>query len=447
MGSMGLHPYSKPTIERRRPFQFSRFSMHSSTISVSDCGDSAAALPVDEALRRMLRLAEPLEGYEYLGLSAALGRVLYQPVVSLLDVPTHANSAVDGYAVRGEDLPAAGRFGELAVIGTVRAGHPFTGMLGPGQSVRIMTGAPIPAGADTVLMQEQVEARGDRIGIGSKHRCGENVRSAGEDLRKGETVLPAGRLLIPPDIGLLASVGITQVRVTPRPRVALISTGDELCPVGQPLATGCIYDSNRHALLAALQGVSAQVMDLGIVADDRESLRQAFLQAAQSADVVVSTGGVAVGQADCVRDVLAEVGDISVWRIAMKPGQRIAYGRMGSTVFIGLPGNPVSALIGHYLFVRPILERKMGVDSRLPIPTFPAVALERIPKKPGRTEFQRGILERGDDGVWRVRSTGSQGSGILSSMSRANALMILAHDLATVAPGEWVEVLPFSSLM
>ena len=407
----------------------------------------ATALPVAEALLLMLQRVTPMEGCDRLGLTEATGRVLRDTILSPLDVPGHPNSAVDGYAVRSEDLPPPERQWELTVIGTAWAGHPFPGSVESGQCIRIMTGAPMPAGADTVLMQEMVESHGGRIGIGPGHQPGENVRAQGEDIRRGEVVLPGGRLLIPADIGLLASVGLSKIQVTPRPRVVLLSTGDELSPVGRPLPAGGIHDSNRHTLLAALRGIEVQVMDLGIVADDTETLRRVFLQASRDADVIVSTGGVAVGEADCVRDVLEEIGDVSVWRIAMKPGQRIAYGKLGSATFIGLPGNPVSALICYYLFVRPILERKMGVVSRLPIVSFPALALERISKRPGRTEFQRGILERGEDGQWRVRSTGSQGSGILSSMSRANALIILDHARSSVAPGEPVEVLPFSCLM
>jgi molybdopterin molybdotransferase len=408
--------------------------------------DERGALPVDDALARMLEAVSPVKGYEQVGLLDAWARVLHEPVVAPFAVPPYANSAVDGYAVRAADLPAEGT-ADLAVVGRARAGRPFDGTLAAGQAVRILTGAPVPAGADAVLMQEQVEAAEDLIRIGTGHRAGDNIRQAGEDLRAGATVLAPGRYLTPPDLGLIASLGMGEIQVKRRPRVALLSTGDEIHAIGRPLSAGGLYDSNRYSLHAALKRLNVKVMDQGIVPDDPELLREALLRAANTADVVLSSGGVSVGEADFVKAVMASVGEIDFWKVAMKPGRPIAFGRIGGSLFLGLPGNPVAALVCFYQFVRPVLEKKMGITDRLTIPKFKAISLERLRKKPGRTEFQRGILDHGDAGDWQVRTTGQQGSGVLSSMSRANALIVLPHESGTVERGDRVDVVPFAALM
>jgi molybdopterin molybdotransferase len=260
-------------------------------------------------------------------------------------------------------------------------------------------------------------------------------------------VLAPGRYLTPPDIGLIASLGLGEVKVKRRPRVALLSTGDEIHPIGRPLGAGGIYDSNRYGLHVALNRLNVKVMDQGIVPDDPELLREALSRAAAAADVVISTGGVSAGEADFVRDVLSSLGQIDFWKVAMKPGRPLAFGRIGGSVFVGLPGNPVAALVCFLQFVRPLLEKKMGVIDRPLIPHFEAVSLDRLEKKPGRTEFLRGIAETSEAGAWRVRKAGPQGSGILSSLSRANVLMILPYEAGPVEPGETVEVVPLSALM
>jgi molybdopterin molybdotransferase len=414
--------------------------------SCSD-GEEPDALRVEEALSRMLASILPVKGYEQVGLLDAWCRVLHEPVVAPFDVPSHTNSAVDGYAIRAADLPGAGEIVELTVVGTALAGRPFGGLVETGRAVRIMTGAALPDGADTVLMQEHVKVWGERIRVGEGHGLGDNVRRAGEDIASGATVLAPGRYLTPPDIGLIASLGQGEVKVKRRPRVALLSTGNEVQPIGRPLGTSGIYDSNRYTLHAALRRLNVKVMDQGIVPDDPELLREALIRAAAAADVVVSTGGVSVGEADFVRDVLSKVGEIAFWKVAMKPGRPLAFGRIGTSVFIGLPGNPVAALVCFYQFVQPLLERKMGVAERPIIPTVRAASVDSLRKKPGRTEFQRGILEPAENGEWRVRKAGQQGSGILSSMSRANGLIVLPHEGGPVKSGDMVEVAPFAAFM
>lgn len=420
------------------------------TIIRPSCSDNEehGALHVDDALTRMLSAVSPVKGYEQIALLEAVSRVLHEPVISPIDVPSHTNSAVDGYALRGEDLPGAGGVATFHVAGVALAGTPFVGGLLPGQAVRIMTGAPMPAGADTVLMQEHVDFDGERISVtGGRHRAGDNVRLAGEDIRQGETILKQGRRLTPPDIGLIASMGIGEVKVKRRPRVALLSTGSELHSIGKPLGVGGVYDSNRYTLHAALKRLSVKVMDQGTVPDDPELLTEAFTRAAAAADVVISTGGVSVGEADFVKGVLSSIGTVGFWKVAMKPGRPLAFGTIGGTTFVGLPGNPVSAIVSFYRFVLPLLEKKMGVQERSVMPTLKARCVERLAKKPGRTEYQRGILERTETGNWQVRTTGSQSSGILRSMSLANALIALEHDRAAVEPGDMVDVLPLACVM
>jgi molybdopterin molybdotransferase len=417
-----------------------------SQISCHD-GREPDALHVEEALNQMLTQVTPVKGYEQVGLVDAVSRVLHEPVISPFAVPSENNSAVDGYAVHSQDLPQAEMSAELMVIGTALAGEPFEGKVNAGQTVRIMTGATLPEGTDTVLMQEQVESIGDHIRIRSGHHAGDHVRLAGEDIQKDTTVLCTGRYLTPPDIGLVASLGMSEVKVKRRPRVALLSTGDEIRPMGRILSKGSIYDSNRYTLQAALKRLSVKVMDQGIVPDDPERLKEALLRAAASADVIISSGGVSVGTADFVKSAVASIGAIDFWKIAMKPGRPLAFGNIAGTTFIGLPGNPVAVMVGFYQFVLPLLEKKMGILDRPVIPSLKARSLVKITKRAGRTEYQRGLLERGEGGKWQVQALPQQGSGMLRSMSLANSLMILPHECDGLAPGEWVEVLPFAAFM
>ena len=410
------------------------------------------SLPVPVALARIQTAVQPVTASEQVALRAALGRVLAADVVSPIDVPAHVNSAMDGYAVRAADLPDAGTV-TLAVVGTAFAGAAWDGRLASGQAVRIMTGAVLPEGADCVVMQEQTEREQggdqeggqDRVRIGRGHRAGQNIRLAGEDLKTGETVLAAGRRVQPADLGVLASLGVAEVRVRRRLRVAFFSTGDELRSIGEPLAAGCVYDSNRYSLYGMLSRLGVELIDMGVVRDDREALQAAFREAAACADAVITSGGVSVGEADFVKDTLLSLGRIDFWKLAMKPGRPLAFGRLGEAVFFGLPGNPVSVVVTFYQFVQPALRRMMGMNAVQPV-TLQVPTLARLKKRPGRTDFQRGVLEQRDDGSMAVRPTGDQGSGILSSVSRADCFIVLAADSSGVEAGDTVTVQPFEGL-
>lgn len=404
------------------------------------------ALPYAEALERMLADALPLGITERVPLRGALGRILASDVHSPFDVPAHTNSAMDGYAFNAADLPTPGR-ALLRVAGQALAGHPFDGRLARGECVRITTGAVLPAGADTVAPQEDVEAHDGHILIdGDAHRAGQHVRHAGEDLARGALALPRGHRLRPADLGLCASLGVAELDLYRRLRVGFLSTGDELRNVGSPLAPGELYDSNRYALGGMLQRLGAELHDLGVVPDRPEALREAFAAAAHYNDVVISTGGVSVGEADHTRAVLDELGAIAFWRIAIRPGRPLAYGRIGDALFFGLPGNPVAVMVTFYQLVQPVLERLAGAA-----PTgrkrLRALALQPLRKRPGRTEFQRGRLETANDGSLGVRLTGAQGSGMLTSMSHADCFIVLDAARGPVAAGEWVDVESFAEFV
>ncbi len=402
-------------------------------------------LSVEQARERIAAELPSPAGIEQIPLRSALGRVLAESVISPLDVPGHDNSAMDGYAVRGADLPADGE-SCLQLIGTALAGQPWDRALERGQCLRIMTGAVMPTGADSVIMQERAEREGEQVRIGPGHRSGENVRRAGEDIACGAAVLPAGRRLRPADIGLLASLGLSEVRVRRRLRVAFFSTGDELRSIGQPLGPGDVYDSNRYTLHGMLSRLGVELLDLGVVADRREALRQAFTDAAAIADVVITSGGVSVGEADYVKAILAELGEIGFWKIAMKPGRPLAFGRLGEAAFFGLPGNPVAVMVTFYQFVQPALRRLAG-EPENPPQRFRVPCLSALKKRPGRSEFQRGILAPQVDGSLAVSLAGKQGSGILSSMSRANCFIVLGPASEGIQPGDLVQVEPFEGLV
>jgi molybdopterin molybdotransferase len=413
----------------------------------SDCcgvGDPRD-LSVEQARERIAANLPSPAGVEQLPLRSAMGRVLAEAVISPLNVPGQDNSAMDGYAVRGADLPADGE-SCLQLIGTALAGGPSNQALEPGQCLRIMTGAVMPPGADSVIMQERVEREGEQVRIGPGHRSGENVRRAGEDIPRGAAVLPAGRRLRPADLGLLASLGLAEVRVRRQLRVAFFSTGDELRSIGQPLGPGDVYDSNRYTLHAMLSRLGVALLDLGVVPDRREALRRAFTDAAAIADVVITSGGVSVGEADYVKGILAELGEIRFWKIAMKPGRPLAFGRLGEAAFFGLPGNPVAVMVTFYQFVQPALRRLAGEPSAPP-QRFRVPCLSSLKKRPGRTEFQRGILTPQADGSLAVSLTGKQGSGILSSMSRANCFIVLEPASEGIQPGDLVHVEAFEGLL
>jgi molybdopterin molybdotransferase len=340
------------------------------------------------------------------------------------------------------------------VIGTALAGKVFAGAVGAGECVRIMTGALPPAGCDTVVIQEVVELDGDRLIVPAGQRAGQNIRRAGEDLAVGKPALAAGRLIRPAELGLMASLGCAEVSVYRRLRVAFFSTGDELCSIGTPLAGGEVYDSNRYTIFGMLTRLGCEILDLGVVRDDPATLEAAFRDAAAAADVVITSGGVSVGEADFVKPLMAQLGEVLFWKIAMKPGRPMAFGRLGSrgggdghaAWLFGLPGNPVAVMAAFYQFVRDALQLLMGADPVRGVPLLPAVSSVAMKKAPGRTEFQRGILGHAD-GLWSVRPAGAQGSGVLRSMSDANCFIVLEHERGSVAVGDTVQVQLFDGLV
>jgi molybdopterin molybdotransferase len=372
-------------------------------------------------------------------LTAALGRVLAEDVRAPIDVPPTDNSAVDGYAVQHATIPPGERQ-RYEVIGELAAGGVFTAVIGPGQALRIMTGAPMPAGADTVYPQEVVEREGGRITVGPIER-GVNTRRRGEDVQAGRVVLPAGCVLRPQELGVAASLGFPQILVRQRPRVALLSTGDEVVEPGDARKPGQIFDSNRFSLHGLVEAAGGTVTDYGIVPDLHEVLHARLTEAARSADIVLTSGGVSVGDYDLVKAVLQEAGGIDFWQVAMQPGRPLAVGRIGAAHFFGLPGNPVASMLTFSLFVRPALWKLGGRRDLFP-PGFHAVAAEAMRKRPGRREFKRGILTYAGD-VWQVRTTGPQGSGILSSMAQADCFIVIEEERGDVQLGERVWVEPF----
>ncbi|MBV1897771.1 MAG: molybdopterin molybdotransferase MoeA [Cycloclasticus sp.] len=414
----------------------------------SSCSDDneADTLSVDAALLKMLNAVAEKSGSEHIPLTSAVDRILAAPILSPINVPSHRNAAVDGYAIIHTDLPSSGEIKTLNIVGRIVAGHPYKGRLKQGECLQIMTGAQMPDAADTVIMQEHVEIHDNTIHIDARHKNGQNVRQAGEDIQQNHTVLEAGIKLTPPQIGLIASLGISEVHVKTPLTIAVFSTGDELLSLGEPPREGCIYDSNRYSMISALKKIGCKVLDMGIIADDPEQLRSAFKLASNSADVIFTSGGVSVGAADYTKQILAETGSINFWKVAIKPGRPIAFGHIDNTTFFGLPGNPVAVMVTFYQFALPCLQKMMGLTTPLICPTIQAKSTHSIRKIAGRTEFQRGFLSKNNNGEWEVSTTGKQGSGILRSMSDANAFIILEHERPSINKGDWVITQPFSAL-
>jgi len=376
---------------------------------------------------------------ELIAVTRARERVLADDLRAPFDVPPTDNSAVDGYAVASGDVPAA-RTRELDVVAELPAGAVFDGVVVSGQAVRIMTGAPMPSGADTVYPQEVVERRGGRVSVGPTTK-GANVRMRGEDIQAGAIVIERGTVLRPQELGLITSLGQWQVLVHRRPRVALLSTGDEVVEPGTPRKAGQIYDANRFTLRGSIEQCGGEVIDLGIVPDVRDELRARLLEAAEVGDLVVTSGGVSVGVLDLVKEVLDDIGAIDFWQVAMQPGRPLAFGRIGTAHFFGLPGNPVASMLAFMLFVRPAIFKLAGRRRLFP-DTAEATAIEPMSKKKGRRECKRGVVQW-KNGRWEARITGPQGSGILSSMATGNCLIVLEEDRGDVTAGETVLVEPF----
>ena len=408
------------------------------TVSCLD-GYDPDALRVDKAREAILACLTPISESEQIPTKEILGRILAEDIVPRINVPAHDNSAMDGYAIRYSDVEKP-----LKEIGAALAGKPFHGKLGPGECVRIMTGAGMPPGADTVVIQEIVKKQGDRISIPPGQKKAQNVRYAGEDLKIGVPVLNPGRLLNPADVGLIASLGIGEVRVKRRLRVAFFATGDELASIGTPLKEGEVYDSNRYTVHGMLARLGVEAIDMGVVRDDPALLEKAFREASQKADAVITTGGVSVGEADFVKQLMAKLGEVLFWKIAMRPGRPMAFGRIGEAFLFGLPGNPVAVMVTFYQFVRDALLHMSGREDA-PIPLLQAVSAENLRKVPGRTEYQRGVLFK-EQSQWKVRTTGQQGSGVLRSMSEANCFIVLEHERGQVKAGEPVSVQLFEGL-
>ena len=406
------------------------------------------ALRVDKACEAIRSCLTPVTGVEKLATRSALGRVLAEDIIPAIDVPAHDNSAMDGYAVRAADLKS----GEatLREIGTALAGKAFAGKVGAGECVRVMTGAVMPAGADTVVVQEVVRAENGRVVIPPGQKQGQNVRSAGEDLKTGVSVLRAGHPLRPADLGLIASLGIAEVLVKRRLRVAFFSTGDELASIGSVLGEGQVYDSNRYTLHGMLTRLGVEILDMGVVRDDPAQLEAALRSAAKNADVIITSGGVSVGEADFIKGMMGKLGEVLFWKIAMRPGRPMAFGRIDadgqSAVLFGLPGNPVAVMVTFYQFVREALLHLSGRTGELALPLLRVPSATALRKVAGRTEYQRGVLFN-ENGEWRVRLTGQQGSGVLRSMSEANCFVVLEHDRGAVGAGDPVNVQLFEGLL
>jgi molybdopterin molybdotransferase len=402
------------------------------------------ALPVDKARAAIRACLKPVTATERVPVREALGRVLAEAIVPAFDVPGHDNTAMDGYAVRFADLGADVTV--LEEVGAALAGKAFAGSVGPGQCVRVTTGAVMPAGADAVVVQEVAKVNGTRVSIPAGQKAKQNVRYAGEDLKKGVPVLSPGRVLSPADLGLVASLGIGELEVHRRVRVAFFSTGDELASIGTALKAGEVYDSNRYTLHGMLARLGVEIRDLGVVRDDPAQLEAAFRDAAANADAIITTGGVSVGEADFVKPMMAKLGEALFWRIAMRPGRPMAFGRIGNAFLFGLPGNPVAVMVTFYQFVREALLVLGGRAGDCAPLLLEATAAEPLRKVAGRTEFQRGVLSR-EDGALKVRITGQQGSGVLRSMSEANCFIVLEHPRGKVQAGERVQVQPFEGLV
>ncbi|MEM7210146.1 MAG: gephyrin-like molybdotransferase Glp [Pseudomonadota bacterium] len=414
------------------------------------CADEneTGLLPVATAVARVRELITPIAESHTVGIREALNRVLASDVISPIDVPGYRNSAMDGYAIYSDDIPDQGE-SELRVIGTAWAGRPSDADPQRGECVRIMTGAMMPQGCDTVVIQEHVRVEDSSIAIDDQVEVGRNVREAGEDMQAGETVLVKGTRVRPAQLGLLASLGIAKVEVKRKPVVAFFTTGDELRSLdehaGEPLGAGELFDSNRYTLFGMLSRLGVDIIDLGVVPDDSERTRSAFLEATQHADLVITSGGVSAGAADFVTQTLHEIGDVSFWKLAMRPGRPLACGRVGDALFFGLPGNPVAVMVTFYEFVKPAIAQLMGCVD-LDSPTVRVPCISHLKKSRGRVEYQRGIYTC-VDGEMQVITTGKQGAGRLSSMSAANCMIVLPAEVDTIEPGTLVDVQLFEGLV
>lgn len=404
-------------------------------------GGGDSSLSAGAARQLIKQKIRPISAVQATPLRSALGRILAKPITSPIDVPAFRNSAMDGYALHRSDLPNSGE-SILKVVGSAFAGQPYSGALGPNQCIRIMTGAMMPEGADTVVMQERAQRQGEQVVIDGSTQPGANVRQAGEDISQDSEVLTTGTRIGPAELGLLASLGIAEVSTYRPVRVAFFSSGDEIKSIGQPLQEGEIYDSNRYTLFGMLTALGADVIDMGVIPDRYDAISGAMLNAANEADMVLTSGGVSVGEADFIAEAIHKLGTVHFSKVAIKPGRPLTFAHLQGTPFFGLPGNPVAVMITFMQFVRPALLQIQGANESH-MPTIQARCTSALRKLAGRTEYQRGILELNGAGEQIVRSSGRQGSGVLSSMSRANCFIVLSDETTHVEPGNLVEVQPF----
>ena len=401
--------------------------------------------PYEQALSEILSQIKTIDGVERLRIRDAMNRVSAEDVKAAQNIPASRNSAMDGYACRYRDLAENDQISRLKLVGTSAAGHPFFSEIQQGECIRIFTGGVIPDQLDTVIMQEDCQVENNWVHTKNSHRMGQYIRNAGEDIATGELVLAKNQSIGTAEVGLLASVGRSEVAVRQKPKVAFFSTGDELRAVGETLNPGDVYDSNRYTLFALLTAAHVDPIDLGVVRDDLDQTIAALTAAARQADVVVTSAGASVGDADCIKQAIESVGELKLWKVAMKPGRPLAFGRFSDTWFFGLPGNPVSVMVTFDKFVRPALRKLRGVRTPVSTLRMNARCLNPIFKRPGRLEFQRGILSVTDDGQAAVESTGTQSSGALSSMSRANCYIVLPAETGNVEEGSMVTVEPFTT--
>jgi molybdopterin molybdotransferase len=407
--------------------------------------ESKLLLSIDEALDRIKTAITPVNSTEKIALKDALGRVLAEPVHSPINIPYDRNAAMDGYAFASRDITDGQAF-TLALAGTSWAGRPFQGQLQLGQCVRIFTGAVVPEQADSVIMQEHVQAQGQFIHFPADTRAQQNVRKIGEDVKQGACLIAEPKKLTAVDLGLLASAGIDQVTVKRQLKIAYFSTGDELTSLGQPLEPGKIYDSNRTMLSGLLSDPNYSVVDLGVIPDNKQLLEDSFIEASLNYDVIITTGGASVGEADYVKEILQSCGEVNFWKIAIKPGKPLAFGKIGQCCFFGLPGNPVAVIVTFQQIVAPALRQLSGAPSSKPL-RFTATCTTPLKKSPGRLEYQRGILSQDENGEFFVASAGQQGSHILSSMSQSGCYIVLPEECKGVPAGDKVTVEPFSLLL
>lgn len=409
---------------------------------IDPCNQEAKPLlSLKEALERISAAIQPVDGTEKVVLKKALGRVSAQSIQSRIDIPHDRNAAMDGYGLSSKDITPHAFTLQLA--GTSWAGHPFQGPLLPGQCIRIFTGAVLPEQADSVVMQEQVQSEGQSIHFPAGTQACQYVRAVGEDINRGDYLLSSPKKLTPIDLGLLASAGIHEIAVKRAVKVAFFSTGDELAAIGQNLKKGQIYDSNRYILAGLLTDPCYRISDLGVIPDNKQELQDRFRQAAEDYDAVITTGGASVGEADFIHEILTSCGQVNFWKIAMKPGKPLAFGKIGNCYFFGLPGNPVSVVATYQQIVDPALIQLAGAPARQAL-RLRASCTSALKKTPGRQEFQRGILRQNDNGEFLVTSSGKQGSHILGTTSQANCYIVLPADCTGIKAGETVMVEPFS---